>query len=276
MTFFVDAALSLNRKGRFLVSLLSADIADHHTLPEHDLVIMAGEDFSLGADQTRYLEWLQNPGRVLLLLPPFSEQPLIRDHFVDWLIAPCSKGNLSSSDPLVEYLIPEIEMSVSGHYGDSMPAHSFDNGILHTRYFRKYSNSGMLVVTCLPLWSITLLGHSSLAKDWLAWFINHAGEAKPAIKKSAEFKLSANDLNLLLCTYAFTTSDLTYVIECNKKYALFNLQKLNAHVQWPVLFEHGYLDDQGITQKGQLVLETSPYWPYACALKTQLLEGNNQ
>ncbi|MCO1333157.1 hypothetical protein MO867_02270 [Microbulbifer sp. OS29] len=274
MSIFVEAKLAQNRKGWFLCNLLSADGFDAQSLPDAGLLMMTGEDFALRAYQAEVQAWTAQPGRVLLLLPPFSDdsdQPLFNNKLLDWHLTANTQENIGSVGSLASLLASETELALVGTDGDSLPEHSFENGQLHTRYFRKHTNSGMLVATCLPLWSITLLDHGAVVKSWLRWFIEHAGVAQPVVTKHSTFELSAGDLNLLVCAFGFGASNLERVIESNKKMALFDLQKLMAKERWPLLLEHGYLDKQSLSAKGQEALEGSPYWAYAQALKSQLL-----
>tara|TARA_R110002072_G_scaffold302794_1_gene488785 strand:+ start:23636 stop:24451 length:816 start_codon:yes stop_codon:yes gene_type:complete len=271
MSIFVEDKLTQNRKGRFLCNLLSADGFDAESLPDAGLLIMTGEDFALCTYQAEVQAWTAQPGRVLLLLPPYGDQPLFNSNLLDWQLTASTQENIGSVGSLASLLASETELALVGTDGDSLPEHSFENGQLHTRYFRKHTNSGMLVATCLPLWSITLLDHGPVVKSWLRWFIEHTGVAQPVVTKHSKFELSAGDLNLLVCAFGFGSSNLDWVIESNQKMALFDLQKLMAKERWPLLLEHGYLDKQRLSEKGQEALEGSPYWAYAQALKRQLL-----
>ena len=58
--------------------------------------------------------------------------------------------------------------------------------VVHTRYVRKHSNSGLFAVTTLPLWSLNLLDHAEVLVSWLSWFIDHAGVANSIAEEKTE------------------------------------------------------------------------------------------
>ena len=274
MKGFISAQLAGNRKGRFLTSLLDVSVVSMETLPDNGLIILTGEEWHQNDHQEQYLNWCIQPGRVLLLIPPFTSEPLFTSASPDWQIQQRDNAATGHSDPLGNILASEVTSCITGFDGDSQPQHCWADGSLHTRYLRKHSNSGMLVVTCLPLWSISLLTEQEPVINWLGWFLDHAGKAIIEVEKSDhKFIPDKLDFNLLLCAYSFNCGLMDEVIAINSQLGLFNFEKMDIQIRWPELSSQGLIERGGLTPAGQSLLEASPFWLYAQALKQQLNKG---
>ena len=148
--------------------------------------------------------------------------------------------------------------------------------VVHTRYVRKHSNSGLFAVTTLPLWSLNLLDHTEALVGWLNWFVDHAGVATPVAEEKAELAAylpDKYDLVVLLLLYAGHGKSLAALVDNDTVKLMFDLNSLDAIKRSETLQLHGFINEAGLTESGKASLQASQYWAYAPLLSEQLDTG---
>jgi hypothetical protein len=270
--FFLSTDLFGHRRGRFLASILNASEWPENMPPESGFVLVGGEAFQQSAEkQASYLSWARLPGRCLLLLPPFQLGTLIDG--LDWSISFASASKTApETDSLTHVVAQEVQYQLDGCDGDSESSadHCWDDHASHTRYRKAHSNSGLIAVTVLPLWSISLMDHADLLESFLTWFAGQAGKASTTLvvdeEKSA---LEPKDYTVMVCCYGMNVSSATELSEAINKNAvpLLDLSRFDLMASFERLRVLGYLDNQGLTHEGLAYLQPTPYWAFAEHLK---------
>lgn len=268
MDLFITHELAATRKGRFLIGMLDCTSFSPNKLPDQGLIFLTGDELVQLARRKEVISWGQQAGRVLLIGPPFPQGPLFADLDIDWKIVLSTTRHSAQAGDLAEIIQDEIKYELVGISGESLAHHVWTDGTLHSRYYQKHTNSGIIAVTCLPLWSLSLMDHAHQVREWIGWFGDQTGTAEntpgPEEQKA---HLSPEDLNLLLCAYGLNTGQLQTVIAENQRLHLFNLARLNAEARWPELYRKGLMTAQGLTQQGLDALQKSAFWPYAKYLR---------
>ncbi|MBL9076018.1 MAG: hypothetical protein JNL08_00860 [Planctomycetes bacterium] len=175
----LHGALATHRRGMILREALSAEAAT--TLPEGGAVVVAFADGFQGAEaaeQLRLVEWTRKPGHTLLLVPPFaataSERP------VAWR-ADRLDGSPRGSEGLATLLAGEVTHRLEGKLQTpSVPGATWSDLSICLGTFRLHPAAGVFAVTCLPLWSLTVLDAPEELQRWLTGLVALAGEAKPS------------------------------------------------------------------------------------------------
>ncbi|MFW8411947.1 hypothetical protein ACOIDN_28195, partial [Klebsiella pneumoniae] len=193
---------------------------------------------------------------------------------LDWQLVPAV---LRVQEPgLTALLASETDQAIAGFTG-SADRHQHQAGdVVHTRYIRKHSNSGLLAFTTLPLWSLTLLDHSEILVRWLNWFVDHAGIAERIIEPNApstDYTPDKHDLVVLLLLYAGSSMSLQALSEHNAVKLMFDVNSLDIVKRGEMLRQHDFIDEAGITATGKTCLQASQYWAYAPLLNEQLHTG---
>lgn len=277
MNVFLESGLAGHRRGRFLATLLGAQpVSDP---PAEGIVLMIGKSFQAAesAEQEAWWTWSTRPGRVLLLLPPFAQGKVITD--LDWNVASCPEPQCVTGSTIADALAFEVNQTLTGADGESDPAqgHVWTDGALNTVLYKHHSASGMFAATCLPLWSIALLGKESDAGAWVKRLAAGAGQGgKPEDLReenegSTINQLEPMDFSLLVCLYGWDAkngADLYARLE-NSVVPLVRLDEKQIREGMQRLQDHGYFAGENLTAAGMAALMSSPYWPYAQTLKEQ-------
>lgn len=273
MKRYLSPELQAHRRGRFLASLLTTESLPNRSLPEAGLVLMTGEQFQEAVDhQMEYVAWARQPGRILLLLPPYQEGRIVST--LDWVCEFASTQPVASDPTSVAHLTAqEVIYRLQGVDGssDAESGQLWADHSSHTRYWKAHSNSGVIAATVLPLWSISLLDHASLVIVFLEALGRHSGKTSPT-RPSADRpqeRLQPEDITVMVCCYGFgiaTAADLsnrlrTYTVP------LLNLAQFDLPESFARLRLIGFLDDDGPTSKGLDHLQSSKYWAFAENLK---------
>lgn len=273
MTIYLTPALASNRKGRFLSAQLGAKVVDENGFPENGLLLSLGDELTANAEAR--FNWAMQPSCGWLVLPPYGiEGNLFSDLPVsmDWQIQEC----INKAEEGIAFLLgDELNQGWKGHSGGSEPVQHQSHDMVHTRFYRQKSNSGIFAATTLPLWSISLLDGEAEIEIWLGWFLTHCGEAAET-EKSLEiraYQLEKLDFSLLLLVFVSPNLDALELEQQAEKMGLFNLSILDIPSRLPVLIENGYIREGCLTKLGEEAFRTSAYWAYAEVLAQQLQLG---
>jgi hypothetical protein len=188
--------LAAHRRGKILREALAAEPAT--SLPESNAVVLAFADGFQGSAECQrkgLVEWTRAPGHVLLLVPPFAAGTC--EHPVPWR-AERMEGGARGGEGLARMLASEVTHRLEGQLQTPpLPGARWSDLSVCLGIHRLHPAAGLFAVTCLPIWSLTVLDAPEESQHWLAGLVSLAGEAKP-IAPPAETPLSADHYGLLV------------------------------------------------------------------------------
>ncbi len=274
MNIYLSLELAGHRRGRFLTSLLRAEVCQER-LPLSGCLLAIGEQFQVQREeQLSLINWSRQPGCALLLLPPYQEGKLT--DFLDWSLKflPAQPQSMVAGS-ISARVSNEVVFEINGRDGGYEPewGHEWAGHSLNTKYWKAHSNSGVLVATTLPLWSISLLEHQSDVLHWLEGLYHLAGKAANSSLSEKEdlqdINLSPQDYSLLVCCYGWGVCTERELDARLKKdiIPIFDFSKINLQERFDRLGQAGLIDEQGISDTGVTELQSSSYWFYAQRLK---------
>jgi len=162
--------LSTHSRGRILKKLLGAEAGE---LPKSGVAIAFGKDWQQqAAAEHPWVRWCEQPGHLLLLIPPYSRGKV--EAPCNWEVLPGEPLAGGESD-LARKLAKEIRYSLAGAL---LPFERI-SGQLVTGGWRRHPNAGLWVITTLPLWSPSLLTGGAIATAWLEDLYQQAGKPLP-------------------------------------------------------------------------------------------------
>ena len=272
MNLYLEQGLANHRHGRFFISQVDAEPADD--MPSSGLLLMHGKTFQgLDAAQKEvWWQWAGKPGCVLLLLPPYDAGEVFGR--LDWQIIVCENVANTNDGIIPDILSSEVNLSLSGNDGefDRALGHQWADYSVNTRYIKQHLGCGVFAVTCLPLWSISLLDHAQDTLVWLEGLMALAGQANATESSSTlvpEVQLEPTDYTLMVCMQAWgihTAEAITSALAQGaiSLIALPESEVVEGIARLQVL---GLVDDAGLTGAGVKNLSESPYWGYVERLK---------
>lgn len=275
MRLCLTPELQAHRRGRFLASLLGICPSSEHGLPQIGFVLMTGEALQASRElQEECAAWVRQPGCSLLLLPPYQEGRIF--HFLDWVIelAPSSPLAVKQAS-LMSILAGELTYRLRGMDGACTADMPPGELTCHTRYWKAHSNSGLISVTTLPLWSISLLDQAALVHDFLAKIELHCGLPSVGTQETRSEEdntIRPEDVTVLVCSYGFNIATAEGLLSRLKLYAvpLLNLDSFDLPGSIVSLKSAGLIGDTGLTEQGVAYLMESKYWAFAEALREEV------
>ncbi len=271
MIFYLALSLTNHRRGRFLGSLIGAELVTE-VLPHQGCVLMLGKDFQqLGtAEKKEWRDWALLSGHILMLLPPYSSGLIDED--IDWTVG-FSEPVSSVDGPLVQLLESEVTQEIVGRQGNSerSQGHYWGASSANTRYLKHHSASGVFAATCLPLWSISLIDEADFVQEWFAFFDQLAGTPDEIEAKvdNEPIQLKTTDYSIMACIYAWSVTSASELNSYQAKQAFPIFQFIPNEVEsgFYRLLSGGYINEKGLTTEGVELLKGSAYWIYAEQLK---------
>lgn len=271
MNIYLAPELQTHRRGRFLASLLGISMLSEREFPSEGVVLITGEQWQESPDlQTEYITWARQPGRSLIMLPPYKKGCFSPS--LDWMIELTSSHLANNNEESLEHILAgEISYQLLGRDGDCITDASLGELACHTRYWKAHSNSGLIAATTLPLWSISLLDHVEKVRSYLTKLQQFCGKPSATnTKEEAEEKpIHPQDVTVLVCCYGF---NLTTADDLSNKLAtytvpLLNLASFDLSESICRLRKADFLNDDGLTETGLIFLKTSQYWSFAENIK---------
>jgi len=271
VNLYLTPELQANRRGRFLASLLAISPSSEQTFPKAGFVLMTGEQLQASPElQAECIAWSRQPGCTLLLLPPYKEGSIFP--LLDWVIELRSQPPVNAPQlSLGSILAEQLSYRLQGIDGDCITDTSMDDPSGHTRYWKVHSNSGLIAVTTLPLWSISLLDHADKVLAFLGELDKYTGKPSASIAREEPQTepLHPEDMTVLVCCYGFDLTTADSLSERLRGYAvpLLNLASFDLPESIHRLRREGLIDDRSLTETGLAFLRASRYWPFAENLK---------
>ena len=285
MNIWLHPQLAKHRRGRFLATALDASAVseggsdgDLARLPDEGLMLMMGKDFQLldVAAGDELLAWCRQAGHSLLLLPPYLAGELHPG--LDWRIGLRDAAAEPTGVAVVDAVRGELSFDLHGRDGgfSTEAGHQWPDFSWNTRFWKQHSGSGVFAATCLPLWSISLLGEGAAVVDWLAGMHRLAGTPvaglEPVAGSEVAEALQALDYGVMVCVFAWQESDSQRLKERLMEQPLpildFGPERLIELAE--KLRSGGFLGPAGLSGRGETALRESPYWGYAQSLREEV------
>ena len=278
MKVFLDNTLAEHRRGRFFATHLDAvPVGDEP--PQAGLVLMTGNQYRSLDEESRsgWWRWVSRAGRTLLLVPPFDPGRLCAP--LDWELGFRNEAAGATGLTVPDRLREEVTFEILGQAGeaDQAEGHRWPDGAVNTRYAKTHSGTGVFAATCLPLWSISLLDNAAALDSWLRALHEHAGTTAAegdagGGEKTSEDALTRMHYGLLVGLYAWQTADPDELMRANMTLPvpMFTIDQGTVVTGISKLREMGVLHDSGLTDRGLVALQSSPFWGYAVGLREEV------
>jgi hypothetical protein len=180
-------SLATHARGKVLTAASGA-LAAEQWPDDFGLGIAFGTDFQVAdkVEQGKWASWCEPAGRVLLLVPPFNvAQETVP---TDWRVYRPQRAEPAVGDRMGKLLSPEVRYEITGGVQVATElGGKWNAGGVHTAYYRKHPHSGLFAISCLPLWSLRVLDHPTVVKEWLATLVAVAGEPMPVADLPGEY-----------------------------------------------------------------------------------------
>lgn len=269
---WLAGSLAVHARGRRLADLVGS-LKLEGCEPKTGLCMFFGNEFQRlkKDDQTAWLHWSQEPGRVFLLVPPFHATTLTE--LLDWEVLSLGSVQDSLSSNLARRLAAEVRLQIKGTFQvPSRPTGAWDNGTVNTCFYRKHPHAGLFAVTCLPVWSLGLLDSKSELLDWFSQLYELAGKPVVADEEKEErlFLASPEHFTLMLhlSSAEFNSEDRALNDLLRSPYFRMGLDAATRCIQ--ELTAQGLVRSGRLTPAGRLLLARSPYAPFAEELERKL------
>lgn len=263
---FLGGGLARHARGRTLTATFEAEVGQE--LPTSGALFVLGKEFqAVGEHRRSWLEWATTPGRALVILPPFDrglcEQP------VPWE-ARTVEALAGGETGLGRSLARERAHEIRGR----LLALERAAGQMVTAGWRKHPTAGLVVITALPVWSLTALDHRDACRAWLDDLMRQAGAAPEMPIRSAERSPDLPEraptqdewtMLLHLCTGPFPTNEAA--LEALARSNIHTLPAESAAIAINGLAELQFVESGNLTGSGERALLAGPYSAYARALR---------
>jgi hypothetical protein len=263
---WLGESLAHHRRGRILKTVVRAQPADGMPVG-NGIYLLFGSDFQEASEATQraWITWSQEPGRVLLVIPPFKSMDCLLP--TPWAVKRRQDLVTAKQDVFLNALASEVQYQLQG---DLQIAHqaggTWDDQSLCTAYYRKHPHSGIFAITCLPLWSLLILDWESALHQWLDSLFHIVGnsnwteQAKPEIPA---FSPSVDHFTLLLHLLTADFNSDVEALEALPHSTIFSLDSSQAAHCLNDLETHGLVSGGNVTDAGRQLLRQSQYAPYA-------------
>lgn len=264
--------LNSHARGKILSEVLATSAA--HVLPAGSGVCIAfGSEFQDQEEEIRreWVRWCEPAGRTLLLVPPFAIGECATP--TAWRIYRPQRAETDSAK-LAKLLAPEVRYGLAGQLQVATEiGGQWKSGGINTGYHRKHPHAGLFAITCLPLWSLTVLDHRVVLREWTEALHELAGTPSPVeeAKATAMFHPSKDHFAMMLhlCGGSFRNRD--EAIETLADSPVLTMPETAARQCLDQLEAAGYSATGMLTPEGREILFASPYAAYA-----EALEANRQ
>ena len=257
--------LAAHRRGKILREALAAEPAT--TLPDNKAVLMAFADGFQGSteyERKHLVEWTRAAGHVLLLVPPFAAGTC--EYPVPWR-AERMEGGPRRGEGLAKMLAGEVSHRLEGRLQTpSLPGATWSDLSVCLGIHRLHPAAGLLAITCLPIWSLTVLDAPEETQRWLAGIVALAGEAKP-VAPAAETPLSADHYGLLVFLLSRPFEGEEQALAALHASPVFRIAPERAVSLLQDLRVRGLVIDAMPTAHAAELVMQSPYSPFVSALR---------
>ena len=269
---WLGGKLAQHRRGRILKDTVSAQSTE--ALPnESGILVLFGSDFQEGSDltQKQWIQWSQEPGHVLLLIPPFKSKPCNVPKAWWAKRRPTAPSVLAMGNEFLTQLASEVQYELEGELQIAQSlGGQWDDQSLCTLYYRKHPHSGVFAITCLPLWSLIVLDSVDELQQWLTELSSLTVDVIAENERSLElpsFVPSQEHFIMMLHLLTSKFKSEESALEALKNSAIFSLDPTLAKQSLLDLKHEGFIKQLSLTEMGQQTLSRSPYAVYAKELE---------
>ena len=260
--------LASHARGQTLSASFGATSCE--SLPDGGAVFALGTEFQ--GDSTaagKWIEWAVKPGRVLVVVPPFGRGPCGTPTLWE---ARSTETLAGGETELGKILARERRYEIRGRL---LPLER-NAGQVITAGWRKHPTAGLVVITALPLWSLSVLDHRPACVAWLATLMEQAGQRTQEASSPGETSTSRivrtptpDEWTFLLhlCTGLFDSEDAA--VKALAHSTVHRLSEERAVAAQRGLVDLGYAKDGALTSEGDQALLGSPYATFSRALRRQ-------
>ncbi|WP_157447438.1 hypothetical protein [Chthoniobacter flavus] len=231
-------------------------------------MLLSGEEIQNADKSSRasWLKWCEAPGRTVLLMPPFRAD-IVCDPG-GWRARLINKvGALLGTPPkIVQFVLNETRHRLEGQLQGAPDLGETIDGSL-TQFHRAHPHSGVFAITALPLWSLALLDHSGLLRDWLVALHRLAGEARTPAPTPAAFSIRSEHYSILLHLLSRTFQSRREALDALGWSPIFDVSPDKAACALDQLEREDLAHNGNITERGRALLFASPYAVYARELQ---------
>ena len=263
---YLGGSLGTHARGRTLAASFGATACD--TLPVSGTLFVLGKEVQANSEKARaWVEWTAEPGRVLVAVPPFWRKPC--DIPAPWearRTEPLAGGETALGRLLARERRHEIR-------GQLLPLERTAGQVV-TAGWRKHPAAGLVVITALPIWSLTALDHEPTCSSWLTELLDQAGTPVETAESGSDPPISAPQriptpdewtFLLHLCTGPF--DDDPDAVDALSTSPIQELASERAEVALRGLISLGLAEAGALTAAGERALHGGPYSAYADALR---------
>ena len=263
----IAGGLATHARGRTLAAAFKATNCDD-ALPESGALFVLGKELQAAGEAAgSWIGWAATPGRALIVVPPFDPSPC--DLPARWE-ARRTESLAGGETALGALLARERRHEIRGQL---LPLERTAGQVV-TAGWRKHPAAGLVVITALPVWSLTALDHSDACAAWLTDLLGQAGKAPESVANDQEAlpgpaeRVPTRDewtLLLHLCTGPF--SDAEAALTALSRSTIHTLPAECATAAMQGLTELRFAESGGLTASGERALLDGPYAAYARALR---------
>jgi len=230
--------------------------------PADGLALAFGKEAQQDGDQlTRWTTWAREPGRALVLLPPFQRGPCeIPTRWEARRAEALAGGGAGIAPALARERQHELR-------GDLVPLEIVAGQVI-TALWRRHPTAGLFVVTTLPLWSLVVLDHRTALRAWFDDLLGQAGTPRSLAESAAPptFQPRPPDWTVLLHLCTGPYADDAAALDALAASALFRLDAKAARAALSRLEAAGWAEGGGINEAGHEALSRGPFSAQARAL----------
>lgn len=254
--------LGAHARGKTLIAAVGAAAGDPP--PCGAALAFGKEGQQVPAALDVWIAWAQEPGRVLVLLPPFQRGVCnVPTNWEARRADPLAGGETELGRVLARDRQHELR-------GELIPQERVGGQVV-TGIWRRHPAAGLVVITALPLWSLPVLDHKKALQDWVADLIKQAGTPRQAPTdagpRDSTFSPGPDDWTVLLhlCTGSF--SDAPAALAALEQSNIHRIEGTRAARALERLAAAGLVDAGVLTAAGEGALRASPFAAHARALR---------
>lgn len=233
---------------------------------ESGVLLVTGEDFVQKEYRTPLLHWIQEPGRVLVVVPPLEVGT--QNIPVRWTVHDafsCPGGGTG----LAAFLAREVQYRLQGDFlTDQLRDMQFNRQTLAVGYYRPRISTGILAITVLPIWSLRTVDRPDLVQNWISRLFALSGKPRRSEKeKQKKPQLTPYHYSLLLHLSSQKHTSLPAALDTLESSSVFHITREHGSRLCEDLIQLGLINEARLTDTGREALDKSPYAIYLSALK---------
>lgn len=269
LPILLHGALASHHRGRVLQEAIDAHPAPK--LPTEPCILLAfADEFQALSDtqQAQLVDWTRPVGRVLLLLPPFSAAPCRVP--VAWQ-ARRRAGAPRGGEGLAELLAAEVSHELDGDLQTpTLQGATWSDLSRCIGTYRTHPAAGLFAVSCLPLWSLSVLDSSRAALEWLNALTTLAGTPGKAPPPQTLPPMGRDHYGLLVFLLSGDFGDAGQALASLQQSSVMHFAPAHAELLMQELQARGLVSAAAApTPHARELVMRSPWAPFVNALREE-------